>query len=367
MQRLGPVDTVSHHPSLLPTVDSRRVDGRVHHEVGAQPLLVHGEAWLASRLSRWTRAQWTFGWAVNSRYAQILLATQTPYAIWEATTLRDELRATSGRQLRRVRVGTGAGLMLHRALLPFDERLERRLYRGAWRLFAMSEYTRNLMIATHGVSPSDVQVLPHPPSPAFLRALSNAVTDAMTVPRRESGPLALLFVGRADDPRKQFWLLAEACAQLVADGIDVHLTVVGSVSGAWRAWLAAHPIASIVSVRGAVTTEELARLYASHDVLVLSSRQEGFGIVVAEAFHAGLPVVTTRCGGPEFMVRESGAGILVDHDAGAFAHAVATLADASRREPLARRARDYARTHLSFDMFAARVAEVTLDVARGVN
>lgn len=365
LRRLGPVDTLSHHPSALPTVGRQRIDGYEHREVGTQPFLVHGEAWLASRLGDWRRAGWDFGWAVNSRYAQILLTSRTPYAIWEATTLRDELNATSGRQLRRVGIGSGAGLLLHRAFLRLDERLERRLYRGARRLFAMSEYTRDLMIATHGLAPDAVELLPHPPSPAFLSALSRAEGETTSRQSRGGYGLALLFVGRADDPRKQFWLLADACALLMEQGFDFRLTVAGLVSSAWRGWLGAAPIAARVDVRGAVTIDELARLYVSSDVLVLPSRQEGFGIVVAEALHAGLPVVATRCGGPEFMIRESEGGLLVDHSADSLARAIATLADKAHRERFARNAREYATTRLSFETFADHVGRVTLDLIRG--
>ena len=47
------------------------------------------------------------------------------------------------------------------------------------------------------------------------------------------------------------------------------------------------------------------------DVFVLSSLHETFGVVVGEAMACGKPVISTRCGGPEFFVNEQN-GILVD-------------------------------------------------------
>lgn len=47
------------------------------------------------------------------------------------------------------------------------------------------------------------------------------------------------------------------------------------------------------------------------DVFVLSSLHETFGVVVGEAMACGKPVISTRCGGPEFVVTNE-TGVLVD-------------------------------------------------------
>lgn len=51
-----------------------------------------------------------------------------------------------------------------------------------------------------------------------------------------------------------------------------------------------------------------------HDLLVHPSRYETFGMTVVEAVAAGMPVLVTRCGGPEQTLAgiEDAAGELID-------------------------------------------------------
>ncbi len=58
---------------------------------------------------------------------------------------------------------------------------------------------------------------------------------------------------------------------------------------------------------------EAMRLLAAADLLVHASAYETFGIVLAEAAALGVPVVATRCGGPQDVVGEN-SGLLVEVD-----------------------------------------------------
>jgi glycosyltransferase involved in cell wall biosynthesis len=64
---------------------------------------------------------------------------------------------------------------------------------------------------------------------------------------------------------------------------------------------------------GRVNRNEAPRIFSSSHVYVMPSRHETFGVVYAEAIASGLPVIATRCGGPEDIVNESN-GILIDVD-----------------------------------------------------
>jgi glycosyltransferase involved in cell wall biosynthesis len=62
---------------------------------------------------------------------------------------------------------------------------------------------------------------------------------------------------------------------------------------------------------GGLNREQVKERMQACDVFVLSSLHETFGVVVGEAMACGKPVISTRCGGPEFVVNEE-TGVLVD-------------------------------------------------------
>lgn len=64
---------------------------------------------------------------------------------------------------------------------------------------------------------------------------------------------------------------------------------------------------------GAVYHENVGDFYSKGNCFVLPSRYETFGIVYIEAMACGLPVIATRCGGPEELVNKEN-GILIDVD-----------------------------------------------------
>lgn len=69
-------------------------------------------------------------------------------------------------------------------------------------------------------------------------------------------------------------------------------------------------ISGNVHFLGMIHPEKVPVLLERADVMVISSHYETFGVVAAEALMAGMPVIATRCGGPECIV-ESGDGLLV--------------------------------------------------------
>jgi glycosyltransferase involved in cell wall biosynthesis len=76
------------------------------------------------------------------------------------------------------------------------------------------------------------------------------------------------------------------------------------------------------------------------------SHQEGLCIAALEAMACGIPVVSTRCGGPEEFVIDDETGHLVGFDAGLMADAIiAIVDDRARRERLGNGARERVLQH----------------------
>jgi glycosyltransferase involved in cell wall biosynthesis len=113
----------------------------------------------------------------------------------------------------------------------------------------------------------------------------------------------------------------------------------------------AHRAAELrLDVRLLGARQDVDRLLARADVVVLPSMTEGMSNAVMEAMAAGRPVVATAVGGtPELL--GDGRGMLVQPgDAEGLADAVATvLSDPERAQEMAGAARHWSRTHLHCD------------------
>jgi glycosyltransferase involved in cell wall biosynthesis len=243
------------------------------------------------------------------------------------------------------------------------------VHRALNELRGIDEPTLSLRGQCAALDAADVVIAP---SEAAARMLGRAsvvaplgVAPPPTLPR-EHGPPTVLHVGRFD----------------AAKGTDDLIAILGAVSAAVpgarceiaggipenpkadrrrRRRIEAQQVPGL-SLLGWLGGAELEAAYARADVLLQPSRLETVGLAVLEGMARGLPVVTTRCGGPEEMIIDARSGRLlgVGDIQGAADATIALLVDPARRRAMGSAAREAAASRLW-----PRVVDRWLDAYRG--
>lgn len=119
----------------------------------------------------------------------------------------------------------------------------------------------------------------------------------------------ILFVGRLV-LEKGLDVLADTLKALDRRGVSYRALVVGE--GPARAWIEERTPQAIYT--GFLGGEDLARAYASADIMFNPSSTETFGNVTLEAMASGLPIVAARATGSTSLVAENVNGRLTDPD-----------------------------------------------------
>ncbi len=279
-------------------------------------------------------------------FAAVTAKTRTPCCLFIATTCAAErvslLKASRGFRRAWTRMMTG-----------INSAFERRVLRRMHHVFAESHYTSSLIAGV--VNQNKLSV-----------AVPGVDTDFFSPTSTPSADY-LLCVARLSDPRKNIAMLLRAYALLAARRPDIPRLVLAGECGLARRDInlaQSVGIAHRLEVRVKVSRQELASLYRNAAVFLLSSDEEGLGMVLLEAMASGLAVVSTRCGGPETAVVDGKTGLLAPvGDWSAFAEKIEfLLSDASLRKDMGAAARTRA-----VECFSLKAAgRVYLDTYRAI-
>jgi len=145
-----------------------------------------------------------------------------------------------------------------------------------------------------------------------------------------SEPLRLLFLSRLHE-KKNVPLLLRALATATGASRRIELTVAGDGDPGYREGLAELAgqlgLRDVVSFAGHVDGTAKERAFAEADCFVLPSSHENFGLAVAEALAAGLPVIVTRNVALARDVHAAGAGVVTEPTESALASALVWASD----------------------------------------
>jgi glycosyltransferase involved in cell wall biosynthesis len=151
--------------------------------------------------------------------------------------------------------------------------------------------------------------------------------DAFAARRRPSGIRAgrhIVAVANLER-RKGFDYLIEAVQQLVTEGRDLMVTLVGE--GPDRKRLESQAAGLPVTLVGPRTREEIVSLLPYADVFAMPTLADPFGISAVEAAAAGVPVVVTSAAGCADLLQGYGARVIPPRDAVALRKALAESLD----------------------------------------
>lgn len=177
--------------------------------------------------------------------------------------------------------------------------------------------------------------------------------------RRKAGEggWRLLYAGRFD-PKKGLGVLLEAMQLLCQRRQDISLKLVGGsraggTEEVFREQARGLGIAERVEFVDSQPWAAMPAVMAAADIFVLPSFYDSFGIVLIEAMACGVPVVATRCGGPEDLVDAEVGRLVAVGDAAGLAAAIEEVLEdygSFDREALRRRAEE----HYDYRQVAAR-------------
>ena len=174
-------------------------------------------------------------------------------------------------------------------------------YNYASRIIATSTALKNNIQSEFNISDEKIALIPNP---ADVQSFSLRIENT-------EGPFTFIAIALLRQ-EKRLDILINAFAKLIENMPDAVLTIVGDGPEKDNLELLSRKlnISKRVNFTGYQKKPAVAEMLRHHHALVLSSEVETFGVALVEAMTAGLPVIATRCGGPESIVSLE-TGILV--------------------------------------------------------
>ncbi len=166
--------------------------------------------------------------------------------------------------------------------------------------------------------------------------------------RKEAAGGRLLFVGRLAAQKNIPLMLKAIACYVKKHGSHLRLSIVGDgeMRSAVQSQIDRLALRDVVTLRGRLHGEALQSAYEDSDLLLLTSTNESFGLVLIEAMTKGLPIVSVNIPAVRDVVVSGENGLLTESTPEAVADAIHTLlADEALYSEVSRnnleKARDY--------------------------
>lgn len=202
------------------------------------------------------------------------------------------------------KIASGKPLILHVHATSFDQaagenvdpeifKIEQESFAFADKVVTVSEYTKNIVVKKHGVSPEKVEVIHNGCDTFEPPRLPQTLTEL-----KRQGKKIVLYHGRISIQKGVDYFVRAA-----RKVVDVDPNVVFVISG-WGdmktkiiEMVGALGLSQHVLFAGALWEEDRDRMYQSADLVVMPSVSEPFGLVPLEALQHGTPSIISKQSG----------------------------------------------------------------------
>lgn len=180
--------------------------------------------------------------------------------------------------------------------------LGKKTYHRLSKLIAVSQPLANRMEVLFNVEPIVIHNIVDINYNAYSRLSSN------------SDLVRIVTVGRLSSPKK-INLIIQALSKPCFKNLKWELTIVGTgpLEKELKELNEKVKLADRIHFVGQKSHDEVCEILSKSDFFVLASQYETFGVVFVEAMSFGLPVIGTKCGGPEIIINKNN-GLLVPND-----------------------------------------------------
>ena len=215
-------------------------------------------------------------------------------------------------------------------------------------IFGVSKYTVDRLRKFRPERPDTIERLSIPVDSDFFRP------PVSWLPKQRIG-----FAGRIGDPRKDAGLLLDTLRHVLSIHSDATLQIAGPKDDRFAETVARESFGGRIEICGELSRENLRAFYQGLDVFVIPSQREGLAIVGLEAMACGVPVVSTRCGGPEDYVVDDVTGFLASSKATALAEKVnIIIQDSELRARMSLQARCKVEAEFSIKSFTVQLDSI---------
>ncbi|KKP24463.1 MAG: Glycosyltransferase [candidate division TM6 bacterium GW2011_GWF2_28_16] len=180
------------------------------------------------------------------------------------------------------------------------KKIEKEIFKNSGYTFTISNYSRKRIDQILGINSHNLAIYGFP---------VNVKVKAKQLSQNKN----IIAVGRFADPRKNFDMLMQVFKNIYTKDNSIKLYVVGDKPS--KKMLDKFNVQEFyknIIFTGNLNQNELDEFYGIADLMLITSYQEGLGIIGLEAMAYGLPVVSTNCGGTSDYVINNKTGYLVD-------------------------------------------------------